>query len=847
MAVNGSFATSQYQQGSRHGPYQSPSAPRASVPQIPGKDDLEKLENLKRIIKSGQHEFYRAIPQPDALAKLYMGVIPSSLPQDGEQGQATFAANPDQNPVTSQPGGASNSSPTSPVDSSRRHPRYQNKDSSNVSPRKLSATNGSSQHGAMHNGYGSNGSPTIRPEQGLDVASSNGLIATAQQGSSAADPDAMDVTANHQEAGSGGASGMTGTTKPPGLPVKPDVPQPSIERVRADSAAGRLPASLPEKPSADVRAGPGRPAPPPNGWQGRNDPGRSELYDRPPPSTPAGPSHSQDNRLQERESRDFQNRNRSWSERKPNDRYPRNAERPLDPSLPPRSGPPVKTEEIPISLSDSEPRPASGPADSRLGFVHDRNAHEFPRSNEPMTATEPLPQSVPGLSSEPNGQARSFPSAAPLRRESYPPQESKPDSDVAPKEPHSSPHTNGVGSSDGPTHARESYPPRAPSPSGKQHTRDDVRGVPSKAGPSPAPNQNQPRHNGPRPYRPPPNNYRPDYGDTARRTDRMDVDEPRYADRSYRPYSPPPDPSRDRGRAIPPSPGRGAPEYDDPRRYSNAPPPGNYAAPPPSTYGGQPQRWEDDPYYKSRASHWDPSLERDRYEREPARGTWDARADRDPRGYARGPPGAPPIDDRYPAYREPDRAARPPPNTAVPPYSRTRPRSPSPVRRGGAPMMVDDPRPPLKRPRDDYGPPPPHHAPAAPSGDYYSPRNPDMTRSRPPPGSDYNNPPPGPPPSSGGSSSFYDRSGPPPPSSSTMSSDRDRDYMRRDVGIDYASPLPPPQHAGYGRPRSPPPGARLGSSSAPYDNRAPYSRGPPPPPPSNGRDSRPYGMPPPRP
>ncbi|OAX34232.1 hypothetical protein K503DRAFT_774778 [Rhizopogon vinicolor AM-OR11-026] len=39
----------------------------------PGKNDLEVLENLKTIIKEGQHEFYRAIPQPAALASLYLG------------------------------------------------------------------------------------------------------------------------------------------------------------------------------------------------------------------------------------------------------------------------------------------------------------------------------------------------------------------------------------------------------------------------------------------------------------------------------------------------------------------------------------------------------------------------------------------------------------------------------------------------------------------------------------------------------------------------------------------------------------------------------------------------------
>lgn len=48
-----------------------------SATPIPGDNDLEVLENLKRMIKNGQHEIYRPIPRPDALANLYMGPHPS--------------------------------------------------------------------------------------------------------------------------------------------------------------------------------------------------------------------------------------------------------------------------------------------------------------------------------------------------------------------------------------------------------------------------------------------------------------------------------------------------------------------------------------------------------------------------------------------------------------------------------------------------------------------------------------------------------------------------------------------------------------------------------------------------
>ncbi|KAI0930035.1 hypothetical protein AcW1_008814 [Taiwanofungus camphoratus] len=45
-------------------------------PQVPATDsshDLEVLEKLKESIKNGQHEFFRAVPQPAALASLYLG------------------------------------------------------------------------------------------------------------------------------------------------------------------------------------------------------------------------------------------------------------------------------------------------------------------------------------------------------------------------------------------------------------------------------------------------------------------------------------------------------------------------------------------------------------------------------------------------------------------------------------------------------------------------------------------------------------------------------------------------------------------------------------------------------
>ncbi|PCH35938.1 hypothetical protein WOLCODRAFT_81620, partial [Wolfiporia cocos MD-104 SS10] len=48
-------------------------------------NDLEVLEKLKETIKNGQHEFFRAVPQPAALANLYMGPRSSRVPPHPEQ------------------------------------------------------------------------------------------------------------------------------------------------------------------------------------------------------------------------------------------------------------------------------------------------------------------------------------------------------------------------------------------------------------------------------------------------------------------------------------------------------------------------------------------------------------------------------------------------------------------------------------------------------------------------------------------------------------------------------------------------------------------------------------------
>ena len=44
---------------------------------LPGQGDLEALERLKEFIKNNQHEIFRAVPRPAALANLYKGPLPS--------------------------------------------------------------------------------------------------------------------------------------------------------------------------------------------------------------------------------------------------------------------------------------------------------------------------------------------------------------------------------------------------------------------------------------------------------------------------------------------------------------------------------------------------------------------------------------------------------------------------------------------------------------------------------------------------------------------------------------------------------------------------------------------------
>ncbi|KAI0744330.1 hypothetical protein C8Q80DRAFT_1258371 [Daedaleopsis nitida] len=223
-----------------------------------------------------------------------------------------------------------------------------------------------------------------------------------------------------------------------------------------------------------------------------------------------------------------------------------------------------------------------------------------------------------------------------------------------------------------------------------------------------------------------------------RRPEPMDVDPPRFPERaSYRRPSPPPGdsypPRADRDRAWVPA-GEAPPFRDEPGRR------------PPADSQTYPREWREGdrpPHSADYDRSWDRPPEFDRGPRLPADRdappNWDTRPDRERR--AAYPPDLPPstaprsfeqrplssrLTDSYAedrAYaRDSDRDRYPPPPADSAPYSRVRPRSPSPMRRSTA---ADELRPPLKRARDD--------AYSGGGGAYY----PDEPRGPPPPPSDY--------------------------------------------------------------------------------------------------------------
>lgn len=73
--------------------YAYPPPPDPTLP--PGKADLQTLETLKAIIKRNQHQYFRPIPNPQALLNAYEGPLPPEFVQSITQDQSTAPTSPD--------------------------------------------------------------------------------------------------------------------------------------------------------------------------------------------------------------------------------------------------------------------------------------------------------------------------------------------------------------------------------------------------------------------------------------------------------------------------------------------------------------------------------------------------------------------------------------------------------------------------------------------------------------------------------------------------------------------------------------------------------------------------------
>lgn len=97
-------------------PQQVQFIPDPSLP--PGQGDLEALERLKEIIKSNQHEIFRAVPRPAALASLYKGPLSPLVPPHREQISGSI---PETSATTSSGPGFETQPPSTFVNDTRAH------------------------------------------------------------------------------------------------------------------------------------------------------------------------------------------------------------------------------------------------------------------------------------------------------------------------------------------------------------------------------------------------------------------------------------------------------------------------------------------------------------------------------------------------------------------------------------------------------------------------------------------------------------------------------------------------------------------------------------------------------
>lgn len=107
--------------------HQQPQSQQPILP--PGQSDLEVLEKLKEMIKSGQHEFYRAVPQPAALASIYLGpTATSQVPHHPDQAPSDSHGGHGYTQSAFDGSASASTGPSSSADVGRRPPRIQNKE-----------------------------------------------------------------------------------------------------------------------------------------------------------------------------------------------------------------------------------------------------------------------------------------------------------------------------------------------------------------------------------------------------------------------------------------------------------------------------------------------------------------------------------------------------------------------------------------------------------------------------------------------------------------------------------------------------------------------------------------------
>ncbi|KAF4597835.1 hypothetical protein EYR38_006226 [Pleurotus pulmonarius] len=820
----------------------------------PGEDDLEILEKLKEMIKNGQHEFYRAVPQPRALASLYLG---PNAPAHGQPQPEQLQAEKD--------------GPNSPVDQNRtRPPRIHNKDRSSTSNKNQSKEDSDPGPTAMNVDPAPATPSEMRPlsdrlgspDDRREHRSGQPLVRNGSTASRDLDKDReRDRDRDWDGRDRDWERDRDGRVRRP--PAEQRHYEPSYDR-GFPPARGHGPPPSPARgaPPVSVPRSPG-PSAPPSAVDERSRilPSRINTEDRPRLEERIGNTRVLPS-LQDRLTR-------------PEDPLPARQTSSLEDRISHSTAPPTITAS-PVRSSANTAAPPSS-VDTRL--PRPPIVSEGPSGRPPPRPTDDRQDlasraapRTPLLPARPDARPDDRPPVGRPGDTRYPPRPPSPDRSRAP--PMSRPtgyDSHRASSVVRDTDPRGTRPPVSRpslSPPRSVDTRDRL--------PPPLPRE----HSLP----PPPRGG--GYADD-RRSDAMALDPPsRFNDTrsTYPPrrFSPPSaaDIARDRERARgmypPPSPPTVAPRgpppvssaYDDTDRGRPVGDRRDWSYPSNHEYPDR-RRDYDDEYWNHKGPAPPPfssdrDRDRDRYERDlppppPRSQAWDPRDDRDrdrdrrsppPRPYDppptralssrltdNYPPPPPPADRSYPppaalgSLARDDRRypppAPPPVRASSPaPYSRVRPRSPSPIGRRPLPPAADDMRPPPpKRQRDDAYPP-----------GYYSPQS--ARDPLPPPPRRPSEYPPAriasPPPPSTASSGYYERA--PPATASSVDRDRDRD---RGFGA------PPPRdfaRASYERPRSPPP-PRAAPAAAPYSRPAAstYSR------PLDPRDdSRRYMPPPPR-